>query len=115
MNEAITPDFIAREIARAKTYYLVLLSAGPVERADEMLLAELQQKHLQYLFGLRAQGRLVLHGPLLDDGRLRGICIFDAPHIEEVQALMQSDPLVETGFLSAEVHAWMGLPGAMLP
>jgi uncharacterized protein YciI len=114
-RDSVTVDFIKQEIARAKTYYLVFLKLGPAERKDKALLNELQMKHLQHLFKLRALGKLVLQGPLLVDSQLRGIGIFNAASQEEVREYMNADPLVKAGYLTVEIYPWMGLPGDKLP
>ncbi len=114
-RDSVTVDYIKQQIARAKTYYLVFLKLGPAERKDKALLDELQMKHLQYLFKLRALGKLVLQGPLLVDGQLRGIGIFNAASQEEVQEYMNADPFVKAGYLTVEIYPWMGLPGDKLP
>ncbi len=112
---AVTAEFISREVARAKTYVLVVLRLGPRERDDQELLDDLQLKHLEHLFALRQAGKLVLNGPSLIDSELRGICIFDVAEVEEVRSFVGRDPLVEAGFLVAEIYPWMGLPGDQLP
>jgi uncharacterized protein YciI len=115
INEAITPEFISQEVARAKTYYLVMLIRGPRERNDQKVLDDLQLKHLQHLFALRQTGKLVLNGPSLIDSEFRGLCIFNVSSLEEVQGYVEEDPLVKAGFLVAEIYPWMGLPGDQLP
>ncbi len=114
-HNEITPEFIKQEVARAKNYVLVLLLRGPRERDDQKLLDDLQQKHLEHMFALRQAGKLVLNGPSLIDSEFRGLCIFNAASVEEVQGYVENDPLVKAGFLLAEVYPWMGLPGDQLP
>lgn len=89
----------------------------PAERnkVRAALLDELQMKHLQHLFKLRALGKLILQGPLLVDGQLRGIGIFNAASQEEVQEYMNADPFVKARYLIVEIYPWMGLPGDKLP
>lgn len=111
----VSPELIAREVERAKSYFLVLLMRGPRERNDQALLDDLQLKHLQHLFALRQAGKLVLNGPSLADSRFRGLSIFDVASLEEVQGYVDADPLVQAGFLVAEIYPWMGLPGDRLP
>jgi uncharacterized protein YciI len=61
--------------------------------------------------GLRRAGKLVVNGPILDGGVLRGISIYDAATQEEVQGYVKDDPLIQAGYLAAEIHPWMGMPG----
>jgi len=62
---------------------------------------------------LAEEGKLVLAGPFLDDGDLRGIYIFDAKTIEEAEAWTNSDPAVQAGSLIMELHPWYGSAGVM--
>jgi len=114
-DDPITPEYIAQEVARAKPYHLVVLSRGPADRSDPDRLDAFQLKHLQHLFTLRRSGKLVLNGPSLADSTLRGISIFAASSIEEVQACVANDPMVMAGYLTAEIYPWLGLPGDRLP
>ena len=114
-SELITADYISREVARGKQYFLVLLYRGPSERNDAAILGELQHKHLQHMFALREAGKLVLNGPCLADDNLRGICIFAVSTPQEVNGYVSADPMVAAGFLKPEIYPWMGLPGDNLP
>ena len=56
------------------TYYLGLIKKGPTWAADETPeIDRLQAAHLAHIQALRAAGKIVVAGPLLDDGFLRGI------------------------------------------
>ena len=117
---AVTPEFIAREIARAQTYVVRLYTLGPRSRTDPAHLAVTQQHHLEYLFGLRRAGLLtlagpVLQGPVLEIGELRGIGILVGVDEAQARELAAADPHVEAGYLRAHVFRWMGLPGDSLP
>ena len=50
--------------------------------------------------------KLVIAGPLGDDGDLRGIFVFDVATLDEAKALVASDPAVKAGRLVAEIHPW---------
>jgi uncharacterized protein YciI len=115
ITNPITPEFISREVARAKTYFLVVYKRGPRERDDQEILDDLQLKHLQHMFALRQTGKLVLNGPSQIDSEFRGLCIFNVSSIEEVGRYVNEDPLVVADFLVAEIYPWMGLPGDQLP
>ena len=58
--------------------------------------------------------KLVIAGPMGDDGDLRGIFIFRVPTLEEAQALVASDPAVKAGRLAGEIHPWW-IEKGMLP
>lgn len=109
-----TVETIYAQIVHGKTYFLVLLYRGPADRSNEKELEALQKQHLQYLFRLRLQKKLLLNGPTLDDVELRDICIFQSKDVEEVRLFIEADPLVASGYLTYEMHPWMGMPGDTL-
>ncbi|OWY22141.1 hypothetical protein C7N43_13515 [Sphingobacteriales bacterium UPWRP_1] len=112
---AVTPDYINAQIAKMKTYTLLLLKSGPNRgnyTNDE--LNNLQAGHLKHIFEMKLSGKLSIVGPLLSNGNLRGIGIFNASE-EEVTQLMAEDPSVKAGLLTVETHPWLGLPGDALP
>jgi uncharacterized protein len=67
----------------------------------------LQRAHLDHLWALHEQGKLVVMGPVLDDGDIRGFSIYRADSIEEVLELSSGDPGVQSGRFVLEVHPWM--------
>ena len=64
---------------------------------------------------MAADGKLVMAGPFLDNGELRGIFIFDVATLEEAKALTEADPAVKAGKLIMELHPWMSQRGTTLP
>jgi len=114
LESEITPEFIEQQVARGKEYVVSMFTLGPRERNDEALLDELQMKHLQHIYKARKAGMLVLNGPFLHGGNLRGLSIWNATH-EQVALHLQSDPLVQAGFLRFEIYPWFGMPGDTLP
>ena len=52
--------------------------------------------------------KLVLAGPFLDEGDIRGIYIFNVDTIEEAKKLTNSDPAIKAGSLIMELHPWYG-------
>ncbi|MCB1221736.1 MAG: hypothetical protein H7A35_08680 [Planctomycetales bacterium] len=87
-----------------------MLTEGPTE--DELrVLGE----HVAHLTRLRDEGTLVLAGRTqYDDMRTIGLVVLRAPDEEAAQALMESDPPVANGVMSAELHpyivAFLGRP-----
>jgi uncharacterized protein YciI len=119
-DSPLSPDFIAGEIARRKTYYLLVYAKGPADRSNLPLLEKRRAEHVEYLYKLRRHGALVLHGPMNHpkggpDYPMRGICIFAAGSLEEVKAWGARDPMVKEGFLTAEAYPFNGHPGDALP
>ncbi len=73
-----------------------------------------KMKHLQHIYKARKAGMLVLNGPFLHGGNLRGLSIWNATH-EQVALHLQLAPLVQAGFLRFETYPWFGMPGDTLP
>ena len=63
---------------------------------------------------LAEDGQLVLAGPYLDDGELRGIYVFAVETLEEARALTETDPAVQAGRLAMELRPWYGPAALML-
>jgi uncharacterized protein len=113
-QSTITDDEIKRIIGTGKPYIMVLLKTGPKRDQDAGTSAKIQQEHLRHLLTLRAKGKLLVNGPILDDSTLRGVSIYDSTNKEEISELLESDPAVIAGRLTYEIHSWFGIPGDIL-
>ena len=96
-----------------KTYVLAFLKRGPNRSQDSLEAARLQRAHLDNIQRLAKEKKLIIAGPFLDDGDIRGIYIFDVRTIEEAEALTATDPSIHAGRLVMELHPWYG--SAALP
>lgn len=96
-----------------RKYVLAYLKRGPNRNQDSLTAANLQKAHLENIVRMAEAGKLVLAGPFMDDGEVRGIYIFNVATIEEAQALTATDPAIQAGRLSMELHPWYG--SATLP
>jgi uncharacterized protein YciI len=95
-----------------KTYFLGLIRKGPAWTPDDTPeVRALQEGHMANIRRLGAEGTLVLAGPFLDGGDLRGLFLFEAATLEEAKALCETDPAVKAGRLIVEVHPWLGPAG----
>ncbi len=95
-------------------YFLRLLKRGPLWTPEVTPEIErLQAAHLAYGQKLLEAGKLILNGPLLDNGDLRGVSIMRVGSLEEARALAEADPSVQAGRLIAEVHPWMVQKGVL--
>lgn len=92
-------------------YVMAFLKAGPDRSQDSATAAEIQRAHLANISRMAEEGTLVLAGPFLDDGTVRGIYIFDVETLEEARALTETDPAVQAGRLEMELHPWYGSAG----
>ena len=52
------------------------------------------------------EGKLVLAGPFLDEGTVRGIYVFNTESLEEAEAWTATDPSVQAGRLKMELRPW---------
>jgi uncharacterized protein YndB with AHSA1/START domain/uncharacterized protein YciI len=89
-------------------YYLRLLKRGPLWTPEETPEVErLQAAHVAYGQNLHNAGKLMLNGPLLDNGDLRGVGIFRVGSLAEAETLSNADPAVQANRLVSELHPWM--------
>ena len=96
-----------------KQYVLAFLKAGPTRSQDSLEAARLQRAHLDNIIRMAEEGQLVVAGPFMDDGEIRGIYIFNVKTVEEAEALTASDPAIQAGSLVMELHPWYG-PAALM-
>lgn len=113
MNE-ITNDYIQDQITKGKMYTLVIKKIGPKRDQTEEDAEKIQEAHLKHLFTLKANGILLINGPVLDHPEIKGIGIFNSSRKEEVYKLACQDPAVKAGRLIVEVYDWFGIPGSTL-
>lgn len=91
-----------------KPYVMAFLKAGPVRSQDSLEAARLQRAHLDNINRMAAAGKLILAGPFLDEGEVRGIYIFNVATVEEAQQLTATDPAIQAGRLVMDLHPWYG-------
>lgn len=91
-----------------KAYVMAYLKSGPNRDQDSVTAAALQKAHLENIGRMAESGKLVLAGPFMDDGEIRGIYIFNVPTVEEARVLTESDPAIQAGRLVMELHPWYG-------
>lgn len=96
-----------------KKYVIAFLKKGPNRDLEEAEAQGLQAAHMENIGRMAEAGKLVLAGPFLDDGDLRGIYIFDVASIEEAEALTNSDPAIQAGSLVMELKEWYGSAAVM--
>lgn len=111
----ITDEYMSEQLGRSAPYTVVLLHRG--ERYGEPEADALIWEHGRRNFALRAQGLLDVVIPLppapgVTEG-LAGIAVFSAPP-DQVRPLLDTDPAVEGGVLTYEVHLGRSFPGDAL-
>ncbi len=66
--------------------------------------AEIMSVHFAYLKKLLEDGVLILAGPVITGAM--GICIFEAGSEEEARAIMNNDPSVVQGLMTAQLYPY---------
>ncbi len=95
-------------------YWLVMKTRGPAwAPGDSPELDRLQAAHIAHLNELRERGVLLISGPLLDSGFIRGVSVLRVNSRAEAVALCEEDPSFKVGRLSYELHPWMVHKGIM--
>jgi uncharacterized protein YciI len=89
-----------------KQYVMAFLKSGPNHDLDSLEAVKLQSAHMDNIQRMADEGKLIIAGPLMDSGDLRGIYIFDVRTLEEAAALTASDPAIKAGSLVMELHKW---------
>ncbi len=96
-----------------RTYIMAFLKTGLNRDHDPDTAREIQRGHMENINRLANEGTLILAGPFLDGGELRGIFLFDVETIEEARALTETDPAIQSGRLEMELHRWYGSAALM--
>jgi len=91
-----------------KKFVIAFLKRGPNRDQAKEESDRLQRAHMDNISRLAEEGTLVLAGPFMDNGDLRGIYIFDVETIEEAEELTKTDPAIQAGSLVMELHPWYG-------
>jgi len=94
-------------------YVIAFLYRGENRDRSKEESEKLQRAHMENINKLAEEGKLVLAGPFLDDGDLRGIYIFDVVTVEEAKKLTETDPAIQAGSLRMELHPWYGSAAVM--
>lgn len=89
-----------------KQYVLALLKSGPNRNQDKEASQKLMMAHLQNIERLANKGKLVVAGPFMESGDLRGLYIFNVTTKEEAEALVNTDPAIQAGSLVMELYPW---------
>ncbi len=97
-----------------KKYVMAFLKVGPNRNQDSTTAAQIQRGHMDNIMRLANEGKLVLAGPFLDKGELRGIFIFNVETVEEARILTETDPAIQSGRLVMELHPWYGSAATMM-
>ncbi len=109
-EKPVSPGKAAGEGARAtesNQLFLVFLNR-PANAPDypKEKLDEIQQGHRANIHRLAKEGKMKMAGPFMNDTKLRGIFVIEAPSLDEVKALLATDPAIKAGRLEGDPHPW---------
>jgi uncharacterized protein YciI len=96
-----------------RRYVMAFLKSGPTPSETPERARELQAAHLANIRRMAEQGQLVLAGPFMDDGDIRGIYVFATDSVEQAREWTESDPAIQAGALAMELHPWYGSAAVM--
>lgn len=91
-----------------KKYVMAFLKAGDKQDQDKDAANKLQMAHMANITKLASEGKLVLAGPFMDRGDIRGIYIFNTDDLEKAKAWTETDPAIQAGRLKLELKPWYG-------
>lgn len=100
-----------------KNYVLCILRTGAkdAEITDKKQRQEIFAGHMANIDRLAKEGKIVLAGPFGENDRdYRGIFIFNVTTIDEAQKLVETDPVIRSGIMIAELTPWYGSAALML-
>ena len=111
--DAELADELGADTYGMRQYVIAFLKEGPNRIQDSTRAAELQRGHLDNIRRLASEGKLVLAGPFMDSGEVRGLFVFDVGSVEEARELTETDPAIEAGRLEMELRPWYGSAALM--
>jgi len=92
-------------------YVMGFLKKGPRWTAQETpATRKIQEAHMANIRHMGETGKLIVAGPFMDNGDIRGILIFRTS-IEDAKQLAEADPAVKAGRLTLELHRWFAAKG----
>ena len=100
-----------------RNYVFCILKTGPKDASitDKKQRDDIFAGHMANMGRLAGEGKLALAGPFgKNDRQYRGIFIFAVATVEEAQKLVDTDPVIKTGMMIAELTPWYGSAAAML-
>ena len=108
----ITDEYMQEMLGKSRTYTVMMLRL--TEKASGPGAQKIIWGHGRRNFALRADGKLPIVCPTIDESDWAGIGIFDATP-EEVERMMADDPGIKAGVFTYELHPVRGFPTSSLP
>ncbi len=92
-----------------RSYVFCILKTGPRDAKikDKKQRDEIFAGHMANIKRLAGEGKLAVAGPF------GGIFVFAVPTVEEAQKLVETDPVIKSGMMVAELTPWYGSAAMM--
>ncbi|MEJ7622985.1 MAG: YciI family protein [Pyrinomonadaceae bacterium] len=98
-----------------RSYVLAILKTGPKDaeiKGDER--KKMFEGHFANISRMAAEGKLAIAGPFgKNDKTFRGLYIFTVATVDEAAALVNTDPVIKSGMMIAELVPWYGSAALM--
>ncbi|RUO20282.1 hypothetical protein CWE06_06555 [Aliidiomarina haloalkalitolerans] len=91
-----------------RLYVLAFLETGDATGLSQEERMQLQRGHMATINQLANEGHLVLAGPFVNGGDLRGLYLFATSDVQEAQALAARDPAIQKGVFKLRMTQWYG-------
>jgi len=97
-----------------KTYVLAILRTGATELAPGVERDEIFKGHFANIKRLASEGKLAVAGPFDSNASgFRGLFILNVSTLEEARKLTETDPVVKSGVMIADLYVWYGSAALM--
>lgn len=97
-----------------RSYTFVLLRTGPKKMPAGPARDAMFAGHMANIRRLADEGKLLLAGPFDGVDGWRGMFIFASSSVDEVKAMVETDPVIIEGEMVAEYHRYYGTAALML-
>lgn len=101
-------DALGADKIGMRKYVIAYLKKGSKRDHSPEEAARIQREHMENITKLAEEGKLILAGPFMDDGDIRGIFVFDVEDLDKAREWTATDPAIQAGRLEMELHPWYG-------